>query len=140
MLPATYNLNSDASIWSDLMDPAITRTAMIVYQLTLAEFLACPDGPRGGTTASFDMLYPGIDWRRGTEIPIITNPRYATALPNGYGSFSNLVLLDRLPEWRIVGGYIDTNLLIDGEAKGKGLSRELILRTAEHRGIPVKRQ
>jgi hypothetical protein len=117
-----------------------SEEAMIVYNLTLDEFIACPQDPVDGIGETFATLHPDIIWMPGTEIVVTTNPKYATALPSGCRSFADLVLLERLSDsWKIVGGYIHTNLLIDGEARRRGLSRELILRTAEHRPIPKSR-
>jgi hypothetical protein len=53
---------------------------MIVYRMTQAAFLACPQGPVAG--ASYDdilQLYPDITWFQGSEAVLAVNPDYATA-------------------------------------------------------------
>jgi hypothetical protein len=120
-------------------------TAMITYQMTLDEFLACPAGPVGGPSLEFFDVYPDRTWVKGTEVVLTINPKYATApvVPQGGAvTFANQLLLERIteaPRWQIVGGYIDTNILIVPATRGKRLSVELILRCAEHRPPPQSR-
>lgn len=114
---------------------------MIVYQLTLVEFLACPGGPSGATTTGFLELYPDVGYHPNTEIVLAINPGFATAPALHFGGLANELLLERCGTgWQVVGGYIETNLLIEPRAKGKKLSRELILRCSEHRPRPSSRQ
>jgi hypothetical protein len=115
--------------------------AMIVYQMTQAEFLACSDPPVAGTYLGFFDLYPQATWIQGSETVLAINPDYATApVAQHPVTFSEQLLLVRENNgWRIVGGYIGTNILIEPEAAGKHLSTELILRCAEHRPPPIRR-
>lgn len=67
-------------------------------------------------------------------VPITFNPKYATAMLRGGGSFAHQVLLElRDGQWVCVGSYVDDTIFIDPNVRGKGLAEELVLRCADHR-------
>jgi hypothetical protein len=76
---------------------------MIVYQLTLAQFLACPDGPTGDTTMSFEELYDGIDGARVLRLSSAKTP--TTRLHSRWGIGVSKIFCC-LSDKRTVGGLL----------------------------------
>jgi hypothetical protein len=67
-------------------------------------------------------------------VPITHNPKFATAMLTGGGSFAHQVLLElQEGNWVCVGSYVDDTINIDRSLRGKGLAEELVLRCVEHR-------
>lgn len=102
---------------------------MRIWEYTLQQ-LTGGKGPHPDTAAPV-VAQPFMD---ATVVPITDNPRYATALIKGGGSFANQVLLELVDGgWQCVGHYCDDTILLDERVRGKGLAEELMLRCLEHR-------
>jgi GNAT superfamily N-acetyltransferase len=71
-------------------------------------------------------------------VPITNSPRFATAPLEGDGTFAHQVLLElKNNEWVCVGSYVDDTIYLEPEVRGRGLAEELLLRSAEHRTLPL---
>src|SRR4051794_28741387 len=107
---------------------------MRIWEYTVAELTGSKE-PTGGPDAQ-TVPQPFVP---ETVVPIVNNPRFATAMVRGSRSFANQALLDlREGNWVCVGSYVDDTIHIDPGVRGKGLAEELVLRCAEHRNsLPV---
>ncbi|ACB95605.1 hypothetical protein [Beijerinckia indica] len=120
---------------------------MIVWQLTLSEFMAgLGQGEGYAKINPFDDLMAGLTapgWVVGTETIIEEDPEFATALANqAEPTPANQVLLHKEGDgWKPVGAYIDDKIAIIDAFRGRDpkLSTDLILRCAENRPVPESR-
>ncbi|QXX74674.1 hypothetical protein [Methylovirgula sp. HY1] len=122
--------------------------AMVVWQLTLMEFMAgqgqgegyAKQNPADDLIAA--LTPPG--WIAGTEVPLEEDPEFATAIANRPDGFAgNQVLLGKEGDgYKPIGAYIDAMVAIKDEFRGREikLSTDLILRCAEHRPVPTERE
>ena len=121
---------------------------MHIWQLTLDEFLAGLETgvsqPPMAFEAAMSSLPQEAPWIDKTEMPLWTNPGFATAFANrgGQSSAKDQVLLQLDPngKWVPVGCYVDTVLALIPDVRRKGLSTELILRCVGRRDLPDNRQ
>ena len=103
----------------------VASGAMVVWQLTLMEFIAgqgqgegyAKQNPADDLIAA--LTPPG--WIAGTEIPLEEDPEFATAIANRPDGFAgNQVLLHKEGEtYRPIGAYIDAMVAIKDEFRGR---------------------
>lgn len=120
---------------------------MIVWQLTLNEFLSKDLKETGDTATSFEDLLPVLlmdpCWHQRAEVPLESHPGYATAPARRAGtalSYGHQVLLKKSEYgWTPVGMYVDETVIVSDLEQRKGLATELVLRCAPHRMVPASR-
>ena len=71
-------------------------------------------------------------------VPLTDRPKFATAMVKGARFMEDQALLVREGDgWRCIGHWVGDTITIDPDFEGQGLATELLLRTVEHRQLPL---